>query len=245
MGVDHITCPAAPGVVAEGARLHMFLQEHFNVLGGVIEHLVSDDGGRTFIRTVTALRSDATVDEAGIYDPDGAAIGGVRYLTYAAMTTVGQPDLFLARSRSGSWAGPWERLGRILGHEDVECHNQRGCPDYEWGLEGPHLLELPDGRVLLTAVCFLAGSPAGSRQRVLLAVADRPEGPYEVIGPAVETAGASGENGHGTSVLDGDVVHVVYQERAGEGLPWRIRHTALSDETLGVVVDLCDEETAA
>jgi hypothetical protein len=38
----------APGMVAEGARLHMYLQQEFNELGGHIEHLVSDDDGRSF-----------------------------------------------------------------------------------------------------------------------------------------------------------------------------------------------------
>ena len=223
-GVDDIRYACAPGAVAEGRRLHLYLQHEFDVLGGHIEHLVSDDGGRNFVRAETALRSDAGVGEAGVYDPDVAQVAGHRYLTYAGMSVVGQPDLYLARSRSGSWDGPWARLGCILDHERVPCHNQVGTPGYEWGLEGPHLLELPGGAVLLTAVCFLSDRPRGSRQRLLLAVAEAAEGPYCVVGPAVEPAGGQGENGHGTAVLaDDGLVHFVYQERAGDGLPWRIR----------------------
>ena len=224
-GVDVITYPCAPGVVAEGSRLHLFLQHEFNVLGGHIEHLVSDDGGATFRRAGTALRSDDRAGEAGIYDPDAAEIGGVRYLTYAAMSVIGQPDLYLACSDNGSWAGPWRRLGCILDHARVPCHNQVGTADYEWGLEGPQLLELPGGGVLLTAVCFLPDRPPGHRQRLLLAVAEEATGPYVVLGAAVEPSapGGAGENGHGTAVLDRDgLVHFVYQERAGDGLPWRI-----------------------
>lgn len=223
-GVERIRYHCAPGMVAEGSRLHLFLQHEFNVLGGHIEHLVSDDGGESFLRAGTALRSDARVAEAGIYDPDAAEIGGVRYLTYAAMSVIGQPDLYLARSRNGSWAGPWTRLGCILDHARVPCHNQVGTADYEWGLEGPQLVELSGG-VLLTAVCFLPARPPGHRQRLLLAVADEATGPYVVLGAAVEPSGpgGAGENGHGTAVLDRDgLVHFVYQERAGDGLPWRI-----------------------
>jgi hypothetical protein len=226
-GVDRIRNHCAPGVVAEGGRLHLFLQEEFNVLGGHIEHLVSDDGGASFVRAGTALRSDPSRGEAGIYDPDAADIGGRRYLAYAAMTVVGQPDLYLATSRSRSWAGPWTRLGCILDHARVPCHNQLGTEDYEWGLEGPQLLELPGGGVLLTAVCFLPDRPAGHRQRLLLAVADDVTGPYVVLGAAVQPSGpgGTGENGHGTAVVDQDgLVHFVYQERAGDGLPWRILH---------------------
>jgi hypothetical protein len=246
-GVDRIRSRCAPGVVAEGRRLHLFLQHEFNVLGGQIEHLVSDDGGRTFRRARTALRSKARGGEAGIYDADAAEIAGQRYLSYAAMSVVGQPDLYLARSRTGSWDGPWERLGCILDHGRVPCHNQLGTEDYEWGLEGPQLLEIPGGGVLLTAVCFLPDRPAGHRQRLLLAVAEEATGPYVVLGAAVEPShpGGAGENGHGTAVLREDgLVHLIYQERAGEGMPWRILRAtteqaavraALSDARAGQV----------
>jgi hypothetical protein len=224
-GVDGLRHHCAPGVVAEGERLHLFLQQEFDVLGGHIEHLVSDDGGASFVRTGTALHSDAALGEAGVYDADAARVGGRCYLVYAAMSVVGQPDLYLARSRSHSWDGPWARLGCILDHSRVPCHNQVGGEDYEWGLEGPQLLELPGGGVLLTAVCFLPDRPPGDRQRLLLALAEEPTGPYVVLGPAVLPAGpgGSGENGHGTAVLDDDgLIHFVYQERAGDGRPWRI-----------------------
>jgi hypothetical protein len=230
VGVDHITSPAAPGVCVDGRVLHMFLQHDYNRLGSDIEHLVSDDRGASFVARDTALQSFAGTAEAALYDPDPCTFGSARYLTYAAMSVVGEPELYLARSATRSWDGPWEHLGRILGHEQVKAHNQIGDPDYEWGLEGPHLLELPDGRCLLTAVCFLSSRPRGHRQRVLSAIADRPEGPYSVLGPLVEpqTHDGSGENGHGTAVLSRGQVHLVYQERAGAGRPWRYRRAVLS-----------------
>ena len=239
-GVDHIRFPCAPGVVAEGSRLHLFLQQEFNVLGGHIEHLVSNDGGVTFVGHRVALRADAQRGEAGIYDPDAAEIGGGRYLTYAAMSVVGQPDLYLARSRDGSWEGPWTRLGCILDHARVPCHNQVGTADYEWGLEGAQLLELPGGGVLLTAVCFLPERPPGHRQRLLLAVAEEPIGPYVVLGAAVQPSGPqhSGENGHGTAVLGRDgLIHLVYQERAGDGLPWRILRATTEPAAVRAALD--------
>jgi len=223
-GLEHVEHHAAPGVIAEAGRLHMFLQETFDEVGAAIEHLVSDDGGATFAWVDTALTCLPGTAEAGVYDPDPAVIDDVKYLTYAAFATVGQPDLHLARSTSGSWDGPWERLGCVLDHEQVECHNQRDHEDYEWGLEGPQAVQLPDGRVLLTAVCFLADRPRGHRQRVLLAIADEPRGPYEVLGPVLEPTGlrGDGENGHGTSVVIDDEVRVIYQERSGGDAPWRI-----------------------
>ena len=237
-GVDHVRYPMAPGVVAEGERLHLFLQHEFNLLGGHIEHMVSDDGGATFVRGRTAVRARARSREAGVYDADPSEVSGARYLAYAAMSVVGQPDVYLAQSRSGSWNGPWLRLGCILDHERVPCHNQIGDASYEWGLEGPHLLELSEddgaGSVLLTAVCFLPDRQLGHRQRLLLAVAPGPTGPYAVLGAPVEPLGpaGSGENGHGTAVLDGGIVHLVYQERAGDGLPWRSMRATTSPAAL-------------
>ncbi|MDQ3641390.1 MAG: hypothetical protein M3450_07990 [Actinomycetota bacterium] len=247
-GADSIRHRCAPGVVAEGDKLHLFLQHEFNVLGGHIEHLVSNDGGATFVRTRTALRSNARRSEAGVYDPDASEIAGRRYLTYAAMSVVGQPDLYLAASRSGSWNGPWTRLGCILDHARVPCHNQLGTEDYEWGLEGPQLLELPGGGVLLTAVCFLPGRPAGHRQRLLMAVAEEAIGPYVVLGAPVQPSGpqGAGENGHATAVLGQDgLVHFVYQERAGDGLPWRVlRATARPEAITAALVDAKPSERA-
>jgi hypothetical protein len=220
----------APGVVAEGERLHLFVQQSYNELGGTIAHLVSDDGGATFHASDTALESLPGSSEAGIYDAHPCEAGGHRYLVYAGMATVGEPDLHLARSASGRWDGPWDRLGPVLTHDDVpDCHNPRGCEAYEWGLEGGQVSALPDGRTLLCGVCFLPDGDHGTRQRVLLAVADDPTGPYDVLGPAIEPAayGARGENGHATTVVYRGRVHLFFQHRDGEGPPWELFHTSL------------------
>lgn len=220
------TC--APGVVAEDDTLHLYLQESYNLLGGRIHHYVSADGGASFDAADVALASRPGTSEAGIYDAHPGLVGGTRYLVYSGMAVVGEPDLHLARAES--WDGPWERLGMVLGHADVAvCHNARGCAEYEWGLEGGELVELPDGRALLVAVCFLpVGAPA-TRQRLVLAVADDPLGPYTVLGPAIEPKayGRPGENGHGAAVVDGSDLHVFFQHRDGEGLPWTLRSASL------------------
>jgi hypothetical protein len=217
-------CVAAPGVIAEGQRLHMFLQTEYNAFDGRIEHLVSDDGGKTFAHARTAMTSLPGTDEAGIYDPDPAEIDGQKYLVYSAFSVIGSPDVHLARSISGSWDGPWERLGAALRHEEVWCHNQRGIEAYEWGLEGAQLVELPDGRVLLNAVCFLPGATAGTRQRVFFAVARDVLGPYEIAGPVLVPDGghAAGENGHASLVVNGSDLALMFQERTLDNPHWRL-----------------------
>lgn len=211
---------AAPGVIAEGDALHMFVQTEYNVLGGRVEHLVSHDGGASFSRRATALESLPGTDEAGIYDPHPAEIAGQRYLVYSGFALVGRPDIYLARSTSGRWEGPWQRLGRILSHEQVPDHNQHDDPAYEWGLEGAQLVELPDGRVLLNAVCFMAAADSGNRQRVFFALAPEPAGPYEVVGSVLDPPDGAGEVGHATVVIHDGELTLFFQERAIDG-PWR------------------------
>jgi hypothetical protein len=213
---------AAPGVVHDAGLFHLFIQTAFSDLGGTIEHLVSADGN-VFERVGTAITSDPRAGESCIYDPQPVEFGGDRFVVYAAAERVGQPDLHLARSTSGTWDGPWQRLGPILRQSDVNFQNQPGTRGYEWGLEGPQLTELPGGGVLLNAVCFLSDRERGNRQRLFFARAANPLGPYEVLGIGLEpTIGRwdGGENGHAGVAIDGDRLVVVYQGRRGQGRPW-------------------------
>lgn len=214
----------APGVVAEHGRLHMFIQTTFNNLGGHAAHLVSDDRGTSFVRRRLALRARPGTAEAGIYDPRPTEIDGSRYLVYSAFSVIGRPDVFLARSRSGGWDGPWDRLGCILAHPQVSWHNQHDDPRYEWGLEGAQLLELPDRQVLLNATCFLPGARPRDRQRVFFALGDAPTGPFDVLGPVVPGPYDEGafENGHGTAVLDASGrLHLLFHEWTSGAAGWR------------------------
>ena len=124
-----------------------------------------------------------------------------------------KPDIYLAKSESGTWEGPWVRMGRILEHADIaEHHNQRDHDEYEWGIEGAQLVELPDGQVLLNATSFLPGGKRGSRQRVFFALADSVAGPYRTCGPVLEPP-CFGENGHSTALVDGDQLILMFQAR--------------------------------
>lgn len=227
---DHV---AAPGVVRDPNEqlFHMFVQRDFMALGGTVEHLTSVDGV-AFKRFDTSLLSIPGTGEAGIYDPHPAEINGSKYLVYSGSDTfsftgqcyIGMPDLYLAKSRTNTWYGPWDRLGCILKHEDVAAHhNQKSDPDYEWGLEGPQLLGLPNGKVLMCAVCFLPRVERGNRQRVFFAVADSVTGPYRTLGPVVHPTldhWESGETGHAAGMIHENELLLFYQAR-GFGTPWR------------------------
>jgi hypothetical protein len=213
----------APAVIHDGSQFHMFVHRDFLAVGGGIEHLTSKDGHR-FEKVDTSLYSEPLSDEAGIYDPHPAEIGGKKYIAYAGtpgILSVGdgfrsEPDLFLAVSENG-WEGPWQRFGEILDQETLPHHNRRDDPHYEWGLEGPQLIELPSGTILLNATCFIPGPKLGTRQRVFFAVAKKVEGPYVTLGPVLPTENAdaweTGENGHAAGFIQGDVLHLFYQAR--------------------------------
>jgi hypothetical protein len=215
---------AAPGMVYEKREglLHMFIQTDFRSLDTRVEHLISSDGGDNFFHAGTVLKSIPNSDEAGIYDPHPAIIKNKAgqaefYLAYTGVPKISHGDIYLAKSKSQSWLGPWERLGPILKHEDVPHHNAHDHPDYEWGLEGAQLLQLPNGKILLNAVCFLPEGPRGTRQRVFFALADTVRGPYKTLGVVLEPSHEdweSGENGHSTAMIHKGKFHLFYQARS-------------------------------
>jgi hypothetical protein len=115
-------------------------------------------------------------------------------------------------------------LGKILDHDDIkDHHNKRTHHDYEWGIEGPQLVELPDGNILLNATCFLEVGTRGTRQRVFFALSNSPTGPFKTLGPVITTKLSSwelGENGHATAIIYENMLYLFYQAR-NSGDYWR------------------------
>ncbi|MDB5237115.1 MAG: hypothetical protein JWL88_217 [Parcubacteria group bacterium] len=207
---------------------HMAVQKDFMDVGGDIAYLVSADGC-----TFTKMRTLVTpkgAEEAGLYDPHFAVVKGKKYMVYSGVPAalsqpdrpfVPQPDVYLARSTTDRWAGFWKRMKAILRHEDIAWHhNRRENPDYEWGIEGPQLVELPNGQVLLNATCFVEEGPRGERQRVFFAVAKDVKGPYVSLGPVLPTTmeqmplWENGENGHASAMVHNDELYLFYQARS-------------------------------
>ncbi len=203
----------------------MAVQKDFMALGGGIEYLVSGDGN-TFVKMSTLLEPIPDSDEAGLYDPHFSLVNGKKLMVYSGMPATmtcerpftPQPEVYLAESTTDLWTGPWKRAKKILSHEDIAWHhNARNHPDYEWGVEGPQLIGLPDGSVLLNATCFLDNGERGTRQRVFFAKAATPFGPYESMGPVLmdrDQEWESGENGHATVYIIGDILYLFYQARS-------------------------------
>jgi hypothetical protein len=225
---------AAPSVIFDehDKRFHMFVQTDFMDISGTIEHLVSEDGN-IFTRIGTALTPlPARVEnpegspEAGLYDPHVSIVAGEKYIVYAGIPHPGEkkigprPDAFLARSETNTWDGPWQRVKTILEHKDIDWHhNQHDHPEYEWGIEGPQIVELPSGHVLLNATCFLPYGMFGTRQRVFFAMAENINSPFKSLGPVISHSfdpWESGENGHASAIVQEDKLFLFYQARSSE-----------------------------
>jgi hypothetical protein len=94
--------------------------------------------------------------------------------------------------------------------EDIPHHNQSDHEDYEWGMEGAQLIQLPNKKIILNAVCYLPEGVRGIRQRVFFAIADAVTGPYKTLGPILDpdsNSWDSAENGHATALLYEDKVY--------------------------------------
>lgn len=214
---------AAPGVVYDGkdGLFHMFVQTDFTTPDSSIEYLTSKDG--EYFDRVGKILSPSEADmEIALYDPHPLVADNEKYLVYSATSPgevrfVPRPDIFLAKSVSNSWEGPWQRMGKIVDHDDIiHHHNRKDDPMYEWGIEGPQLIQLSNGKFLLNATCFLPGGEFGTRQRVFFALADDIQGPYLTAGPVINEMEEweSGENGHAAILKHDDKLHLFYQGRS-------------------------------
>jgi hypothetical protein len=110
-------------------------------------------------------------------------------------------------------------------HEIAWHHNQPDQPEYEWGIEGAQLLELPNGLILMNAVCFLPYGERGTRQRTFFAYAEDILGPYYSVGPVLNPAPEweGGENGHSAALIENNMFKLFYQARNSDdhSHPWR------------------------
>jgi hypothetical protein len=246
---DHV---AAPSVYFDETQkvFHMMVQTEFVSVGGTIEYLQSSDG-HVFTRINTALESLSDSSESGIYDPHQAVINTKQYIVYAGTPAVEgfqgryiiQPDVHLAESDiQNNWKGPWTRLGKILDHEHINWHhNARTHEQYEWGIEGPQVICLPNGTYLLNATCFLSEGKFGTRQRVFFAIASDIRGPYTSLGPVINPDNypeewQNGENGHSTALIQGDNLYLFFQARSQKE-----SDASLNDWRYGVAIFSLDQ----
>ncbi|MEZ0261378.1 MAG: hypothetical protein ACAH80_10235 [Alphaproteobacteria bacterium] len=175
----------------------------------------------------------------GLYDVGMSDItqGGKTFeaMAFSGYRSVGNGDVYISLREKGT--DEWQTPKLALQQEDVPFHNRPGAPNYEWGLEGAKVVQLADDAYLMIGVAFLDKSNAerGTRQRVFLAAANTPDGPFLPMRTPIEPTAypeGTGENGHPDTVDLGDKLGIIYQERAGEGKPWHLRYTEMAKDEL-------------
>lgn len=201
---------------------------------GKIVAAESDDGLNFYPARRPAVTKDSlskTADVVGVYDAGVTEIVKHGKLTqcmvFSGYRSVGSGDLYASFRDPAQTENPWQPARRILRQEAVPFHNHPKYEHREWGLEGAKLVQLAADRYLLVGVCFLP-KPAGfsgTRQRVFFAGGKTPEPPYKLLGTVMEPD-TTGETGHPDVLIRSGRLHMIYQERLGEGRPWHLRHTS-------------------
>jgi hypothetical protein len=238
-----LCAPAVMYDLVDGKPLWtMYIQTACFEEGGVIALATSADGHHFYGQPqplATRESTDAAANPIiGVYDVGVSTITqGTEELLcmlYSGYRRVGCGDIYISTKKKD--ALEWSTGQCLITQEDVPFHNRPDYEHFEWGLEGAKLVQFADDCYLIIGVCFmpLPDGYLGTRQRVFFAVSDKPEGPYKPVGmpfiPSQENN--RGENGHPDLLIVNDSVEIIYQERAGDGMPWYLRSASFNMEEL-------------
>lgn len=215
----------------------MYVQTSCFQENGIIALATSEDG-QDFNREMKWSLTkddinDASIPSVGLYDAGISDIthGGKNYecLTFSAYRRVGCGDLYLSMREIGGENLNWSPPQLVMKQEDIPFHNHPDSPNFEWGLEGAKIVQLAEDKFMMIGVCFLEKEHVhlGTRQRVFLALADSPFGPFNTASTPLDPTNypeGCGENGHPDTIDLGDRLGILYQERAGDRKPWHLRY---------------------
>ncbi len=223
-------------VVANQEVYGMYIQSACFEENGSILYAQSSDG-QTFVGQPQPLVTRDLVNSSdkpivGVYD---VGISEIKVndeelicMLYSGYRSVGCGDIYLSYRNKKQSVIEWTRGERLLAQEEVPFHNRPDYEFFEWGLEGAKMIQLADDCFLIIGVCFMPKSNEhlGTRQRVFMAAATTMNGPYQPIGfPFVpsDEENHRGENGHPDTIIEGQSLQVIYQERGGKDQPWYLR----------------------
>lgn len=236
----------APAVVydAESKLFKMYVQTTCFSADGVIALAVSSDG-QNFegVDRHPAVKEDIKepkIPVIGLYDVgmSDITLQGREYecMVYSAYRRVGCGDVYMSlKPKTGEGSDTWSTPRMILAQEEVPFHNSPDSPEFEWGIEGAKIVQMSENAYVMIGVCFLdkSRSEIGTRQRVFLAAAASPEGPYLPIHTPIDPTAypeGTGENGHPDTIDLGDKIGILYQERSGDQRPWHLRYVEVTKQ---------------
>lgn len=258
-------CAPAFSVSERNGRTHykMYVQNSCFGKNGVIALAESEDGHNFFTDTKWQLKHRhvprAGLPIVGLYD---AGLSDIEYqgkeyecLTFSGFRKVGCGDLYVAMRAKDDPRAKWSKARLILKQEDVPFHNKPLSKNFEWGLEGAKIVQLSKDNYMLIGACFLEEkTQVGERQRVFMAAAESPFGPFEHMAlplNPIEYNTGQGENGHPDTIDLGDRIGILFQERAGDiyspfagdyngdvkpGYNWHLRYAEESKSRISEII---------
>lgn len=235
----------APALHVQNGVIHMYIQTGCFEENTTIVHAISTDSQVFTADSHPVITQFSTLGNThpvvGVYD---AGISNVMLdtqettcMVYSAYRRIGCGDMYV--TVKDPITGNWLRPHPILSQEHVPFHNDPDNPHFEWGLEGGKIDQIAPDLFILIGVCFLP-RPAGydgKRQRIFLAASRSVLGPFVPIGLPFAPSVKHGEIGHPDTVLDGSNMHILYQERKGNGKPWYFRQASLPIGAIKLVAE--------
>lgn len=237
----------APAVMYEQqngqAKFTMYIQTACFEENGVIAVATSDDG-ETFSGVSASVITREKIDEedkkktnvVGVYDAGicEVTINGENrvVMLFSGYRRVGCGDIYMSWKKKDAPESEWTIGKRILAQEDVPFHNKPDYEAFEWGLEGAKIIQVSEKCFLMIGVCFLPlpNEYAGSRQRVFFAASTSIHGPFVPIGTPFQPQKYetnAGEHGHPDTLIIGNDLWIIYQERKGASAPWHLRYAVM------------------
>ena len=213
----------------------MYVQTACFEENSIIAKAISFDGKTFHGRKKALITRDMVLNEkhhvVGVYDAgiSEVDINGEPYLCmlYSGYRKVGCGDLYMTLRKKNDVEDSWSTAKCVLAQEDVPFHNNPEYEHFEWGLEGAKVIQLANNCFMMIGVCFMPKPNAlGTRQRVFYAVSDKVDGTYIPVGIPIEpqpNVHSTGETGHPDTIIQGNDMWLIYQERTGDGAPWHLR----------------------
>lgn len=237
-----LCAPAVTYQIIDGLpQWEMYIQTACFEEDGRIVYATSTDG-QTFIGHPQPLvtREDVAPTNhpvVGVYDVGVSEIKledqELICMLYSGYRKVGCGDIYASYKKKHDTTASWSKGQRLIAQEEVPFHNRPDYEHFEWGLEGAKLIQVADDCFLIIGVCFMPKPDGflGTRQRVFMAAATSLNGPFQPIGLPflpVSVNNQTGENGHPDTLIEGETLWVIYQERTGDGRPWHLRTAAFN-----------------
>ncbi len=206
-------------------------------------------GKKALINTETLREMGYEV--IGVYDAgtsvieqDGQRFEVLPFSGYRPGNRIGFGDIYMTKRKLGSETEEWEKPKRVINQDEIEFHNHPFEEGSEWGNEGAKVIQLKENVFLWIFVSFLHGHEM--KQRVTWATSKSLDEKPIVLGVPYAVK-ADEEHGHSDSMVVGDKLVEIRQQRTGKNGGWYLVYAEHDLEKVSryceIVLDLARTET--